>query len=213
MNENTGEISGKIVCDIQTAEYTVKCKNVWNKMKYKLMIGFKSTIFIEQYKNVNISISKNGKVITNANNYYSHCWINLIIESGVYRIRFKFHQNNYSVGNDEMMLGISTDNSYSDYNIYLQNNVCCYDANYGKSQNIHCNIGKLVTENPKITNHGDGSIYEVIFDMNKREFWISHCNDKPILLVKDLPNQPLYPFASLYYQNSSIELLLSSHTV
>lgn len=48
-----------------------------------------------------------------------------------------------------MMKCISTDNSYSDYNIYLQNNVCCYDTNYGKSQNIHCNIGKLITENQK----------------------------------------------------------------
>lgn len=94
LNENTGEISGKIVCDTETKEYTVKCKNIW---KCKLMIGFKSTIFIEQYKNVNVSI-------TNANNYYSHCWINLVMESGVYKIRLKFHQNNYSPCNDEMYI-------------------------------------------------------------------------------------------------------------
>lgn len=46
--------------------------------------------------------------------------------------------------------------------------------------------------------------------MNKKEYWISHNNSDPVLLIKDL-SSPLYPYVGMQNRKISIELLLVSH--
>lgn len=110
-----------------------------------------------------------------------------------------------------MILGVSTNNTYSGKDIQNKSTTFNYFAVNGRSQNSPkwCHIGTIINKNPNFTNHGDNSVYELIIDMKNRELSISHNNSDPVLLAKDLPST-LFTYA-VSKSNTSIELLSISH--
>lgn len=205
-NNESGEISGKVENEISKSEYIIECKNIRSKMEFKLSLEFNIS-FTKEYGNGEISISENGKLMTNIGDNWCHCYLNLKIESGIYHVKYKFIQ---SSSYDSMMIGLSETNNYCGRNIYSQKGTCDYYATNGKSGIVDCHMGSLVTPNPNITNHGNGSIYELIINMKFGEFSICHNNSFPVLLVRNL-QPPLYLFSRLSGKNQSLELISVVH--
>lgn len=210
LNEKTGEISGKIEKEMEKKDYTVECKNSKNKMEFKLTLEF-IVKFTELNKFGQSELSQNGKIITNRSNGREHCYLNLKMTNGIYRIKYKL-QRNRSDCTCSWYIGLSTTNTYSGDSIHSQSNTCniCIGKNETKDCSSYCHIGNIVTSNPEFRNNID-CIYEITVDMNKKEFWVSKDNSKPVLIVKDLPS-PLYNYVTFDCKNNTYEILSFFHT-
>lgn len=211
MNERTGEIYGKIDKEIEKKEYTVECKNSKSKMEFKLTLQFLIVKFIELNKYGKCEISKNGKMIRSTSNGHEHCYLNLKMTNGIYKIKYRLQRNNSNC-DSTWYIGLSTANTYSGDCIYNQSNTCNIRIirDETKDCSSYCHIGTVVNSNPGFKNN-DNCVYEIIVDMNKKEFWVSKDNSQPVLIVKDLPS-PLYHYVVTCCTNNTYEILSFSHT-
>lgn len=191
-------------------EFTVICSNIWSKLNFRLSLQFKDVVFMESiYDDPDLQkiryaeITKDGKImIQMSDEIYSRRWLDLEMKDGIYHI---FFQYNCRGNKNKLTFGISnTGVCYGDA-ISKSSNKCLYCNVECEGKNVEGSLCRIVEKKPAFINHGNGSIYEIIVDINNKQFWIKHNNSKAILVAEDF-SPPVYALVSLYYVNTSVTL-------
>lgn len=154
-----------------------------------------------KYKNIAI-FSENKRYCDNFS------YINWNLEEGIYHIKYELIK--YERCDGVICFGLSNYGSYTGKAPIREFNFFRYNTSTsGSSITKECSIGKIVNNIPFFDDFGKGSIFDLTIDMNKREFYISHNNSAPVLLIKELIS-PVYTFVSVT-GDSRISIVLVYH--
>lgn len=173
-------------------KYSIKCRNPFDSLSFKLEMKYKKVGFIQENSSSEIVISDNSMIYTSSSSC-SHCYLDMIITKYKYHIKFRSSKEcNFSFN-----LTSDINDANKKIKFMLDKDGCFKIIN---------SIGTIDTFKPNLNIRRENIIYYVVIDMSLNQFWISQNDSDPVLLVKDLPS-PLYPFFGIEEKNQSIELL------
>lgn len=205
-NKDTGEISGKVLKEIEQEKYEIVCKNVFGKLQTTVKIEVFEYKFRSDCTGSGMSIQNNylQAYKTTNGDWNGHAYVNAEMKKGIYRIKYKFGGNN---NNNHSYMGATPNKNYNSGNLYNQSNTNSFYV-YTNTSSCNCKCGSIVNQ-PEIKNHANGSEYELIFDMDKKEFSVVH-DGKETLLMKDIPSV-LYPYVEMCYSSTYFDLISVVH--
>lgn len=205
-NKETGEISGKVLKELEQEKYEIECENVFGKLQTTVKIEVFDYKFRNDCTGSGMAIQNNylQAYKTTNGDWNGHAYVNAEMKKGIYRIKYRFGGNN---SNNRIYIGATKDKNYNSGSMYGQGN-CNAIQIYTNTSSCNCYCGSVVNQ-PGITNHTNGSEYELIFDMDKKEFSVVH-DGKETLLMKDIPSV-FYPFVEILYSSTYIDLISVVH--
>lgn len=202
LNCKTGEIFGKVNNEVKQSKYTVICVNICDIISVELYIKIEKYIFVNDFSSELVLLEKNRKAWKKTETENNLVYLNIRMEYFVYYIKYRFDGNDND-SNNKIILGAKRSaNRFGKYNFQQTDN---YDIALYKNGSSLINNDATIVNEPKIANHGDGSIYELIYDMKEHTLSIIH-EKRRILLMQDLPSV-LYPYVKIFEFNTCVELL------
>lgn len=198
INSKTGEIYGKITNEITECKYTAICVNICDIISCELNIKIEKYKFVNNYSSEVVLLEKNRKVWKKAKTDNNWSYLNIRMEHFVYYIKYRFEGNDNDSENKIILGG---NKNYCRFGVQEK----YYGIELYKNGSSLINSDATIVTEPKITNHGDGSIYELVFNMNQRTLSIIHDKRKTILM-QDLPSV-LYPCVKICELSTCIELI------
>lgn len=198
INSKTGEIFGTVRREFRECKYTVICVNICDIISCELNIKIEKYQFVNDFSSKLVLLEKNRKVWKKTKTDNSWAYLNIRMEYFVYYIKYRFKGKDNDSENKIILGGDKNYNHFSLQEKY-------YGIELYKNGSSLINSDATIVTEPKITNHGNGSIYELIYDMKHYTLSIIHDNQITILM-QDLPSV-LYPCVEILELNGSIELI------
>lgn len=177
-------------------EYEIKSQQSVREFTAKLSLTIIDFAFTKKYKSSGMLISGAGKIVTNTDDNYNHCYINAKMESGIYHMKFRSLFTNHTL----LCFGLSSINNYTGSHYHQHQS-----AKSIRMSNTSELCGTNKVMNPDFANH-NGDIYELVVNMTTKVFTIKQ-NDGIETVLFDKLDSIVYPFVEIDYKDESVELL------